>query len=427
MAGKAQAQSAAAAEWRMYWPLVIAAMLGFSLHSVFTYSLGLFMEPLGQEFGWSRTMISAGTIVPTVFMVLFSPATGAFIDRHGSRRLAIPCIALTGVSLAAFAVISGSIIEWFALTAFYGIVSLGVKVTVWTTAITGAFVAARGLALGVTVCGSAFSQIFAPPVTQLLVDNLGWREAYVGLGLIWGVPCLILAVLFLGDSRDRNRTHAEEDNVDAPAAEALPGLSFAEALRSLPLIRIAASTFLTMLVGTAMLLHQVPILTSTGVTRGDAAWLASLAGVAGIAGKLLTGWLVDRFGGDWIGPIVLTLPALAYFLLLQHDSTIVMYVIAMMIVGYTTGAKLQICAYLTATYAGMRNYGKIFGIMASIIAASGSIGGISAGAAYDLFGNYDRILILGIITSFMCGALVFRLGAHPDWSGAQLQPAPQPA
>ena len=403
----------------MYWPLVVAATMGFSLHSVFTYSIGLFMEPLGKEFGWSRTLISAGTIIPTIFMVLFSPVTGAFIDRFGSRRLAIPCIALTGASLAAFSLADGSVIQWFALTVFYGAVSLGVKVTVWTTAITGAFTAARGLALGVTVCGSAVSQILAPPVTQVLVDNLGWREAYVGLGLGWGLPCLVLALMFLRDSTDtaRRAATAQRTARSEPAA----GLDFAEALRSTPLRRVAASTFLTMVIGTAMLLHQVPILTSTGASRADAAWLASLAGVAGIAGKLLTGWLVDRFGADWVGPLILTTPALAYFLLLQPESSISIYVLAMMIIGYTTGAKLQICAYLTANYAGMRNYGKIFGVMASIIAAAGSIGGISAGAVYDLFGDYNRVLLFGIVTSFICGGLIFRLGPAPNWG--KLQPA----
>ena len=405
----------------MYWPLVVAATLGFSLHSVFTYSLGLFMEPLGKEFGWSRTLISATTIIPTIFMVLFSPLTGAFIDRYGSRRLAIPCIALTGASLAAFALANGQVAQWFALTVFYGAVSLGVKVTVWTTAITGAFVAARGLALGVTVCGSAFSQILAPPVTQALVDNLGWRAAYVGLGVGWGLPCLILAILFLRDARDKAPAAAPASAEGAAPAAPAPGLSFGEALRSTALQRIAASTFLTMLIGTAMLLHQVPILTSTGATRADAAWLASLAGVAGIAGKLLTGWLVDRFGADWVGPLVLTTPAIAYFLLLQPQGALGLYVVAMMIIGYTTGAKLQICAHLTATYAGMRNYGKIFGIMASIIAGAGSIGAISAGAVYDLFGDYDRILVFGIVSSFICGALIFRLGRAPEWG--RLQPA----
>lgn len=406
----------------MYWPLVIAATLGFSLHSVFTNSLGLFMEPLGKEFGWSRAMISATTIIPTVFMVLLSPMTGGFIDRHGSRKLAIPSIALTGVSLAAFSIASGAAIEWFALTILYGFFSLGVKVTVWTAAITGAFSAARGMALGLTVCGSAVSQILVPPITQWLIGAFGWRAAYVGIGVGWALPCFLLALLFLRDARDVSRGQGQSSahavSSEALSKETLPGLDFREALRSVPLIRVALSTFLTMVIGTALLLHQVPILTSTGASRADAAWLASLAGVAGIAGKLITGWLVDRFGGDWVGPLVLTAPAAAYMLLLQPTETIVPYVIAMMIIGYTTGAKLQICAYLTVSYAGLRNYGKIFGVMASIIAFAGSIGAVAAGVVYDLFGNYDHILMFGIVSSFICGGLIFRLGHLPDWSSA---------
>lgn len=408
---KYPASESAASEWRRHWPLALAAATGFSLHSVSSYSIGLFMEPLGQEFGWARAQISLVSVIPAILMVLFSPSIGAFIDRWGSRRLAIPSIALTAASLAMISLANGSVLQWIGLWLFYGVVSLGVKATVWTTVISGAFTKARGLALGVVLCGTALSQIFAPPVAQTLIDSLGWRAAYIILGLVWGTPCLLLAVLFLRDGR---ADHAGQ--VPPSAKAAAPGLTFREALRSVPLLRIAASTLITMFVGTATLIHQVPILTSAGIPRAEAAWLASLAGAAGILGKLLTGWMTDRWNASWIASISLTVPAAGYVMLMEPLRTPVLIIGAMMIIGYTAGTKLQLCAYLTGRYGGMAHYGKIFGVMTSIVGIGGGLGSVAAGAIFDIFGGYEPLLVLGVISSFLCGALVFRLGPYPDWT-----------
>ncbi len=238
-------------EWLKHWTLVLASGFGLSLHTVSTYTLGLVMEPLNAEFGWSRAQISVVSLIPAILMVLFSPSTGAVIDRWGSRRLAIPSIILTGISLAMISLANGSTAQWMMLWVFYGVVTLGIKVTVWTTSISGAFSAGRGLALGTMLCGAALSQIGVPPLAQWLVDDYGWRTAYVVIALVWSTPVLILALLFLKDARpapDRSTEPAA-----APANAQLSGLSVREALRSVPLMRIAVSTLLTTFIGTAIL------------------------------------------------------------------------------------------------------------------------------------------------------------------------------
>lgn len=90
----------------------------------------------------------------------------------------------------------------------------------------------------------------------------------------------------------------------------------------------------------------------------------------------------------------------------------------MLFVGYAGGTKLQICAYLTGVYGGMRNFGKIFGVMASIIALAGGLGPLLGGVAYDLTGGYDALIWLGIPGSLLAGILLIRLGPYPDWSRA---------
>lgn len=402
-------------EWRTHWGLVVASGAGFSLHTISSYIVGLVMEPLQAEFGWSRAQISVVSVVPSIIMVLFSPYTGGLIDRWGSRRLALPSLVLTGASLAMVSLANGSVWQWYLLWIFYGFVSLGIKATVWTTAVTNAFTASRGLALGLVLCGTAISQIATPPLAQWLTDTYGWRQAYLWLGLGWSAPCVLLAVIFLYDVRDRSRLAAAQLGESEPQTIELPGLTFAEALRSRPLIRIGISTLVTMFVGTAILIHQVPILTATGIPRAEAAWLAALSGAAAIVGKLLTGWMTDRWNAGTIGALTLLAPAIAYAMLLQPQPSALWSVIAMMIIGYTTGAKLQVCAYLTASYAGMGHFGKIFGVMTSLIGIGGGIGSVAAGAIYDHFGSYGPLLTAGIFSSLFCAALLYKLGPVPKW------------
>jgi MFS family permease len=73
---------------------------------------------------------------------------------------------------------------------------------------------------------------------------------------------------------------------------------------------------------------------------------------------------------------------------------------------------------LTGQFAGMRNFGKIFGVMTSLVALGGGLGSVAAGAVFDTFGDYDPLLIFGVIASFVCSALLFRLGRPPEWEPA---------
>lgn len=388
-------------------------MAGFSFYSVGSYTTGLFMEPLAKEFGWGRAQISAGLLVTSIMTIPMAPVVGALIDRWGSRRLAIPGMALAIAAVASFALANGNATQWLLLWTFYGLASLFIKATVWTAATSNVFTAGRGLALGLVLCGSALTQTIAPVLAERLIDAFGWRQAYVWIALAWGGPVLLLILLFMFEPGDRRKAASQ-----VRGKTALSGLAFGEAFRNVPLIRIAISTLLFMFLTVGVLIHQVPILTEAGVSRSQAALLASLGGIAGIVGKLVTGWASDRADGGTVGAITLGSTAVAFTLLLEPVRSPLTIVIAMIIIGYGSGTKLQITAYLTSRYGGLRNFGKIFGVMSSLIAVGGGLGPIAAGAIYDRFGSYSPLLLVGIPGSLLCGLLIFRLGAYPKWADA---------
>jgi MFS family permease len=168
-----QGQASAAQEWRTGWTLVLACFVGFSFFSMPVATTGVFVEPISDEFGWGRTLASAGVSVTAAVTALLAPAFGMMIDRYGARRLALPGLAATSLALASIALANGSVVQWLALWTAYAVISITVKTTIWTTPVSGMFEAGRGLALGLTLCGTAAAQMIAPPLCNWLIEEHG--------------------------------------------------------------------------------------------------------------------------------------------------------------------------------------------------------------------------------------------------------------
>ncbi|RYD96559.1 MAG: MFS transporter, partial [Sphingomonadales bacterium] len=188
-------------EWKAHWGLVLACSFGWSLSTLVSHSIGLFMGPIGDELGWSRAQISSGMIIIALSTIVLSPLGGAMVDRWGSRRLAIPGITLTAMVIASYGIVQ-SVPMWLGLWSLYALVSIGVKLTVWTSAASNAFTAGRGLAVAATISGTAFTGVFAPPIANWLIDSFGWRHAYMLLAAGWGSIALLLAIVFLFEPYD---------------------------------------------------------------------------------------------------------------------------------------------------------------------------------------------------------------------------------
>ena len=406
----------ARAEWRRYWPMVLAACIGFSFMSFMTAAAGVFMDPLAAEFHWGRTELTLGMAIASLLSIICSPFVGNMIDRFGSRRLALPGLTLTGLAIAAFSLADGSLAQWIGLWLAWGVVALLVQSTLWSTAIASVFTTGRGLALGVTMSGTALAQVVAPPLANYLIERSGWRTAYVVLGLGWGALALILSALFLFDLRDRAR---QRRSSEAPAPIALTGLTIAQAWRNSSLWKVAAATFLVLTVTIAIVVHQFPILVEAGMSRTQAAWLVSLSGIAGVMGKLVSGTLIDRFHARVVGGVTLASTAIGWPMLMAGIATPATIILGIMISGYAAGTKIQLCSYLTARYAGMRNYGTIFGFMTSVIALASAVGPLAAGLSYDRYGSYTPLLLTGVVISLVSGGLVFSLRAYPDWGAPE--------
>jgi len=400
-------------EWQQGWKLILASLIGFGYYSVMIYSIGLFMEPLSNEFGWNRSQISAGMSISAILSIPLSPFVGAMIDRWGSRRLALPGLILMTGAVSAFSITNGSLTQWWILWTIYALCGLGVKATIWIAAVSGVFTASRGLALAIVMTGAAFAQIIVPPSAQWLIAEFGWRSAWIGLAMGWGIPSLLLSYLFLFDAHDRKKNLVDEPENVPP--EEMMGLTVKEALLDRNLWLIAGATVTIMMLTVGVLVHQVPLLTDLGLSREDAAWLASISGIGGIGGKLITGYLMDRSNPNVVGGATMGIAALGFLFLMEPFRSVPVIIGCAFIIGYSSGAKLQITAFLTGRYAGMKHFGAIFGVMSSLITVGSAFGPFMAGAIYDYYGNYDMLLNIGVVGALSAGIALFILSKQPNW------------
>ena len=403
-------------EWRSYWPTVLAAMIGMSFYTVITYSLGTFIGPLEQEFGWSRTALSSGLTIFAGISMLGGPFVGMALDRFGTRKLAIVGMVLSGAAFASFSLLNGSMAQWIALYVIYGVFALAIKSTIWSAGISSVFTKARSLALAVVLSGSALGQTLAPVIANKLIVAFGWREAYIWLGFGWAGIALVLLMPFYFDAHARKAKQAARRTSAAPAA--LPGLTIREASRDSRVIRIAAANLLMSIVGSGVSVHLVRVVAENGIAMDSAVDIAATAGLAGLVGKLGFGWLLDRVQGSVIPFAGFAVGALGHFLLIGFIGGAMPLMLGAMCVGFASGAGLQISTYLISRYAGLRNFGAIFGTISSTMMAGTAAGPLIAGSVHDLTGSYDALLMTASPVMLLCALLFVGLGPYPAFAAS---------
>jgi predicted MFS family arabinose efflux permease len=408
----------ARAEWAAHWPTVVAAMLGMSFYSMFTYSFGVFIEPLQHEFHWSRANISIGYTIYALSPVILGPFMGALIDIIGTRKIAIWGVFLSALAYGAFSLNNGSLGLWLALWGCLSLTAVLVKTTVWGAAISSIFSKSRGIALAAVLSGSALAQSVAPVVGNWLIAQHGWRFAYQAIAVGWGGLALVLVVSCFFDAREPRKQAARPVGAPAPDTSGLPGLTTRQAIRSPAILRIGFANLIMALVGAGITVHLFEVLVGTGLSRASVGQILITQGIAGIAGKLVTGWLLDRFQGGWIAFTSYFLQAVANALLLYAWHAPVVAALAVLCLGYSAGAGLQVTTYLCSRYAGLRNFGKIYGTIGSMLMLGSAFGPIIAGRVFDVFGSYHPLLVVSIPVVLFGAALMSGLGPYPRFDGS---------
>jgi MFS family permease len=420
-AASKEAGQAAPSEWKLHWLLLLAATVGVSFGGIPVSSMGVFMQPLQDEFGWSRTTISVSMTVFAFVVTPLTPFAGALVDRFGARAIAIPGLFLCGLTFAAFSLMNGVVALWFGMWVAYALASLLIRTMVWNPPVATAFVANRGTAMAVMLSGMSVASAVTPLLTHFLIAELGWRGAYLALGLGWSGMALLLVIPFFRMAPVKVReTESAAPGSPQPARFVPGGLSLREALRDKVMIRIAIATFLATMIGAGWGVHAIPVYRSLGIAEVTAASLALVAGTAAILSRLVCGAILDRFKAGWVPGVVLALPALAFIVLLVSDGALPIVLVGVALMGFGSGATLYMIMYLTTQYGGLRHFGKIYGSVSALVGLSSGIGPVTAGWIFDTTGSYEGFLMLSIPVFIVAGLLVLGLGPHPQFEPEQV-------
>jgi MFS family permease len=389
------------------WVIVVISLFGISTGPAAfgLASMGVTAEPLAREFGWSRTEVSVAVSIMMLCTATCMPIAGKLIDAIGARRALVPSVVVLALCVAGLGFVQ-AYWQFIALYVAMGTIAVGTNSTAYMRVIATWFDHRRGLAIGIAGSGTGLGFAYVPVLAQALVEHGGWRMAYWGLGAVLLLGTLPLVLLAIREAPAHEALH------DVPQArDTLGGDSMAEAMRK-PDFWVLGGIFVVLaFVLYGLIPHLVPLLQDRGVEAGQAAGIASLFGIATFAGRLLIGFMVDKHDARRIAFLFFSLSALG-LLLLALPLPLWAFLPAALLLGGSLGAEVDMLAYLTSRYFGLRCFAQIFStIFAAVMVAMG-LGPLAFGAVFDATGSYTAILAIGVPICLLASGLVLLLSPY---------------
>lgn len=397
-------------EFSQGWKPLIAAIVGTmcGLITITNYSQSFFLQPVVTEFGWSPSEFFLGFTVMMCAGLITGPLVGSMVSKHGLRKLGMLGLVGHAVGYVLLSFNTGSLVLWYATWALLAVLGAASLPIIWTTALNSWFVENRGKAIGICMAGTGIGALLLPTAVEYLIANHGWRVAYQGIGL--GALMLSLPIVyFLFHENPTFNERGDEGGITNW------GVTRAEAVKTYRFWVLLALLFTTVLVVVGLLSNFERIMASEGFERTAIASIASVMGFTVIFGRLLVGYLVDRFWAPAIGCIFFTLPIIGMLMLLNLEVSLIEALIVAVFIGLASGAELDMLAFLTSRYFGPAHYPSIFGaVFAAFSVGAGLAPPITGGIASE--GGYDNVLRLFILLLCLSVALFLALGKYPDRS-----------
>ena len=455
-------------EWAKGWPIVLASLVGIMLclSPLPYWALNVIGEELGKEFGWDRPTITAGYLYMTAGVLVSAPIAGMLVDKIGARKVLLPSIVALGFGTMSFALVTPDPRVFYLIFFVTAVLGTGTLPITWTKSIVNNFDKYRGLALGIALTGTGLYGFIATPSIQFMIDQFGWRAAYVSVGALPLLLSLPLAFFLFRDKKEQaNLATADASGVgrllimglgfavalfasmqlmtsavglvgvivlmaiflvgylilvflrsDQGNAD-VPGLTMGETIRNYRFWVIFFSFLLLGAVVSGIIANSKYILLDKGYSPQGATHLFLGAGVIGLAtlsGRLIGGWLADHFWAPMIAFVFMSLPAVGCFIL-AGNMGVGMNVFALVLVGLAAGVEFDLMAYFVSRYFGTKSYALIYGLIYAAF-------GLGSGTSPIIFnilrgGDEDYANVLKLVAAgFVIGAtLLLTLGKYRDF------------
>ena len=385
------------------WIIVGAGALVTCMGLGAMFSLSVFLKPMTESMGWSRTDVSTVALLNWIFMGVGSFAWGALSDRIGTRTVVLCGGVLLGLGMVTasqaatigqFQLLFGVLVG-FAVGSFYA--PMTASATRW-------FTKHRSLAVALVSSGIGLGTLTIGPLTRALITAYDWRTAMLVVGdLAWLI--VIPAALLI---RNPPATATAEHAIDALGANG-HAFTAADALRTPQFWAIALTHFACCAAHSGPIFHMVTHAIDRGVAPLTAATVLGVSGLASVTGRVTCGLLADRYGAKSTLLIGLAIQAVSVSLYLFTNTAPAFYALAL-VFGLSYGGVMPLYAILVREYFGARIMGTAYGAVFLISTLGMALGSWSGGWFFDAFGSYLWLYIgsAGIGAGAVAIALTFR-------------------
>ncbi len=398
---RSSAAPASAVDSRQAWLRLACTMALMTIGSGAMYVIAVVLPSVQAEFGSARADASLPYTLLMVGFGIGGVLMGRLADRHGvmwpaligSAGLAAGFVAAGHAgSIVSFAVIHGVLLGFVGSSATFA--PLVADTALW-------FERRRGIAVAICASGNYVAGAIWPPIVQELVDSIGWRQAYIGIGFFCAVTMPPLALLL----RQRAPALAAAAATTGGGGAATTGGSGAATGpdRSRPFglpptvaLVLLATAGVACCVAMAMpQVHIVAYCTDLGYGAARGAQMLSLMLAAGVVSRLVSGWICDRIGGLRTLLLGSLLQGTALLLFLPFDALGSLFVVSALF-GLFQGGIVPSYAIIVREHFPAREAGARTGavIMATLLGMA--LGGWMSGWVFDMTGSYNAAFINGI-------------------------------
>jgi MFS family permease len=343
-------------------------------------SLAVFLQPISEAMGWSRSGVSAAATIDFLCMGLAAFFWGALSDRFGTRIVVLAGALLLG---------AGLVLASQANTLWQFQLSFGVLIGIAAGSFYAPMVAVasawieqhRSLAVALVSAGMGVAPLTVAPSASYLITAYDWRTAMLVIGIAaWAL--LIPAALLV-----RPAPPAAAPATTAGASVPETQWTVAQALRTPQFITLALAHFACCAAHSGPIFHMVSYAMICGIAPLTAVTVYSLAGFSGLGGRLLLGAMADRLGAKPVLVGGLFVQALAIATYLAVGQLGEFYALSV-VFGIAYGGVMPLYAVLVREYFGARIMGSVFGAVSAFASLGMALGPLAGGWVFDTYQGY---------------------------------------
>ncbi len=392
----------------------IICLLGYG---TWLYSFGVFFKPMMLEFGWSRAMTAGAYSLRGIEGGLIAPLVGWAVDKYGSRIVIFCGGVISGLGFVLMYTVN-SLLSFYLI---YGVLlSIGMTAMLYLPAfatLTNWFKRKLSRAMSLLAVGAGIGGFICAPAAAILLSHVGWRMAFVYIGILIWVVVLPLSLVVrhkpeeMGLRPDNDPPDEKSKESEMPASDdslqssTEQDWTLKQALSSKTYWILTLAFLFASMAHSIVTVHSIPALTDVGISPEKAAFSLGLVTLMSIIGRLAFGGLGDHVDKRYLFFVAYIFKGLGILVLMDVKTMRDVYLFAALF-GIGFGGSIPLGPAIRAQYFGSTAYGKISGFMTPIVMIGSFTGPVLAGYMFDVTGTYRTCFLGTAILVFLAAVTI---------------------